>query len=385
MIRGIAIFLIIIGFACQRGPQQGNTSLDDRLLFAIDSENLSLLDSCLQHGADVNARDHFGATALILAVNKGNRALVEKLLDAGADVNLARSQYYKSTPLMETAPKNDTVIAKLLLEKGASVEPRDSFGDTALNWAAYYGHQPLAKLLLDHGARWDVDSQNGTAIDLAMKQWHDAVTEFFIQKGAGEPIKSKEQKQLITAVKRGTVNEVQDLLKEGITPDSKDELGTPALVIAASKGQGDIILALLAAGAEINATNRVGQTALSRAAFFGHNEILALLLAHGADPNTAGGRYKLTPLLSAATSGEVLAGGQLLNAGAHINAQEGVTGYTPLMIATAYGHYEFVKLLIKNKANPYIKGFDDASLSDMVSYSMHPDIAKLLEAYMLQQ
>ena len=55
---------------------------------------------------------------------------------------------------------------ELLLEEGASINVVQTTGSTPLHGAAYYGHTPIVKLLLQHGAKTDIKNQFGrTALD----------------------------------------------------------------------------------------------------------------------------------------------------------------------------------------------------------------------------
>ena len=50
---------------------------------------------------------------------------------------------------------------KLLLEKGADLESKDSeYSQTPLSWAAEYGHEAVVKLLLEKGA--DLESKDSS-------------------------------------------------------------------------------------------------------------------------------------------------------------------------------------------------------------------------------
>lgn len=383
--KNLLLLALIAGssFYCKRA-EVGQEQLDFRLIEAAALNLPEVLDSCLQAGANPNARDMEGTPALIFAANSGNPYAVEQLLKKGAEVNAARWSYYGSTALMESSVNNDTTIAQILLKSGADVHQKDSLGDSAMNWAAYYGHRAFIELLLEKGASWDVRSQHGNALDIAAKQWHYELMDLFIQKGAGEQ-KTEKEKALIQAVKNNEQAVVKQFLDAGGSPNLEDELGTPVLSSAAAKGYAAIVTELLEAGAKPDAFNRAGQSALAAAARFGQFEALEILLTYKANPNACGAQYGLTPLIGAAIGGHTEAGRLLLEHGAQVDAQESIDGFSALMFATAFGHADFVYLLIEHQANPYLKGTAGNSLFELIHFSQNDTIKRLLEAYVMNR
>lgn len=379
--------LALLGYlmmACgPSGSQVANIDLNERFISALYTGNTALVDSCLQAGADINARDVNEVPAFIIAANSGNREVVQKLLAAGANINIRSPLYYNSTALMEVAANQDLDMAKLLIDSGADVHLRDSFGDPAMNWAAYYGYAPLVDLLVKNGARWDVESENGSAIDVAMKQWNDPLLSYFIKEGAGQALEGME-KELAQAIRLSSSEALTRLLEQGASPDQKDELGTPILINAASAGEVELVDILLRKGAKVDEMNRVGQTAIGRAAYFGHLEVVKILLDYRADVNVSDDKYALSPLISAAAGGVAEIGQLLIDRGADLDHQEGVSGFTPLMMATAYRHVDFVQLLLNAGASPYIKTMEGMTLSDMVGYANNPEIAEMVQQYLLE-
>ncbi|MCB0570464.1 MAG: ankyrin repeat domain-containing protein, partial [Phaeodactylibacter sp.] len=273
----------------------------------------------------------------------------------------------------------------LLLDNGADVHHRDTFGDPALNWAAYYGHIGYANVLLRYGASWDVQSRNGSALDIAAQQWHLDLLDFFIGKGAGTPLETEAEKALLRSIKQGRVSETRQWLDKGGSPNQADELGTPVLLWAAANGREEIVELLLSRGASPDVSNRAGYTPLGAAARFGHTAIASRLLDFGAGSNAAGAPYHITPLMCAAMGGHAGIGELLLNSGASIDVQDTNDGFTALMYATAEGHKDMVRLLIRYRANPYIKSHDGTGLYELVSYAADPELAKIIESYVMSR
>ncbi len=101
----------------------------------------------LDHGADAKAKTDAGLTALHYVAYKGNLAMVKLFLEGGATVNVADDRGL--TPLMMAANsknKNPEVV-RLLLERGADVQAKDSFGRTAADWAQIGARREIVKML----------------------------------------------------------------------------------------------------------------------------------------------------------------------------------------------------------------------------------------------
>lgn len=81
------------------------------------------------------------------------------LLDHGAKVNVRNS--YGSTPLHDAAVGGQSEIVAMLLERGAEIDARDQdSGATPLYNAASWGKLDAVKLLIEKGA--DVNARNKT-------------------------------------------------------------------------------------------------------------------------------------------------------------------------------------------------------------------------------
>jgi ankyrin repeat protein len=75
---------------------------------------------------------------------------VRLLLETGADVDA--TEMNGLTALQVAAIIGQGTVARLLLEFGASIAAEDAFGWTALHRAARGGHMAVVQLLLEKGA-----------------------------------------------------------------------------------------------------------------------------------------------------------------------------------------------------------------------------------------
>jgi len=105
----------------QRG---GDAELDKQLLLAVDEKDAEKVKNALDAGANVNAKNVYGDTALNLASGTGLTEIVIILLnqDRIADVNTPINGY---TALMLATVEKHPEIVKLLQEKGAVMSVED--------------------------------------------------------------------------------------------------------------------------------------------------------------------------------------------------------------------------------------------------------------------
>ena len=133
-----------------------------------------------------------------------------------------------------------------------------------------------------------------------------------------------------------------------ISPNVKDTVETPVLIVAARYGHPGVLGLLLECGATVDDENRYGCTALHAAAHNGHEAAVRVLLERGAiiDKQDKTGE---TALHSAAWGGHEAVVRVLAEKGATINQQSG-NGKTALHIAAGSGHEAVVRVLAEKGA-----------------------------------
>jgi ankyrin repeat protein len=310
-----AVLLASAGRWCDASPKRDR--LNALLLAAASKNDVRGVVKLLAHGADINARNEYRETALIVAARQRYPALARALLDRGANIHL-RDQTDQSAFTL-AAINGDTETVAALIRKGAKAFSRD--GDIALVTAARDGTLDLVRLLIDHGA---------------------PLTE-----------KAGDQPALIYAAASGQTAVVRFLLARGAKVDGRSPGGPTALMEAAQSGRTAIVQLLLEKGALVNLRNSVGDTALEEAATFGHTDAMKLLLDAGADPNIPD-REGATPLKYAMAASSVEAIKLLLDHGVDPNARD-LFGQTPLMTAGGWGRDDIAQLLLQRGADATAK------------------------------
>jgi ankyrin repeat protein len=349
--RDAALALLEAGADANAAEANGTTALH----YAAHHGDAALVARLLEAGADPARANEFGSSAMREAAGLGDAEVIALLLDAGLDADVPNPE--GQTPLMAVARTGRLDAARLLIEAGADVDAQETWGgQTALMWAAAQSQLEMVRLLIDAGADPNVQA--------FPRDWERRVT--------SEP-RIKEMfsgglTALIYAAREGCVDCVHALVEGGADPDLADPDGVTPLIAALLNFRYDTAAALVEAGADLDKWDWWGRTPLyaavdmirvpdsARVALPSFDaatgpEIVALLLERGADPNLA---LKLTPpprnivfdrgaddqalttgatpLLRAAYGGEVEATRLLLSHGALADIPN-MNGVTPLLAA----------------------------------------------------
>jgi ankyrin repeat protein len=283
-----------------------------------DGEHARML---IQAGARLDAATRNGAyTALHVAARVGAARAVTVLLAAGADPNAATSSGGASALHFAAAHGNrDVVLA--LLDRGARVDARDSaWGQTPLMWAAASDRVAAIDALLSRGADLKAVSRvedipaRGKA-DRAALQARTRRMAALKPPPARDSAKADSAK---TTTRPDSVKTADSAKAKTATPDS------------AAKKPDSMRAALSKAAAD---SLKAAEKGLSYGELVGH-------------------RGGLTPLLFATRQGHVGSVTALLAAGADINQVSAGDKTSPLLMAVINGHFDLAALLLERGADP---------------------------------
>lgn len=272
----------------------------------------------------------FDAPAIVQAAGGGHRDLIDTLLDHGADINVRSRWWAGGSSALHTVSGSmlsyNPDLAAYLIERGAvvdalsaaglgllerleelvqadpdAVHARGTDGMTPLHFAAT---PEIAGFLLDHGA--DINARDldhhGTPAQWAVKN-RLGVCRYLIQRGAEADI------FLFCAL--GDVGRVRAALQSdpglihartaGEAPGGHVyrytmSLGATPLDVASMFNQCDVIRLLLDSGSDIAPCGPRGETPLHWAAWHGHAETVHLLLERNAPVDASGDNSSATPL-----------------------------------------------------------------------------------------
>lgn len=238
------------------------------------------------------------AASLADAAEKHDQDSIRALLKSGADVNAA--QVDGTTALHWAAFHNDAELVGLLLKAGATVGTQNLYGVPPLAQACINANPEIVKLLLDAGADANTTLKGGeTALMLAARSGNVEAVNALLEKGA-DPNRRERlgQTALMWAAAEGNLGVVQALMKGGADMTAKLDSGFTPFFFAVREGHLDVVKEFMAAGVDLTATMQpaggVGERARRRASPTtplmlaiqnGHFEVALALIDGGADPN----------------------------------------------------------------------------------------------------
>ncbi len=301
---------------------------------------LAIISQLLDQGADINATDSMGNTALHRAAGKGQLKTVKLLISRGSNINAVNSN--NQTALYIAASTGQIKTIQYLIKKSADSSVIANSKNSALSIAILNQHAESALALVSE--KLD-NSSIHSALFIALKKHMEAVSTHLI----------KRDKLLIFS-------------------DSKNR---SALWHSADNGLIKATTALLNKNQlDINSSDINGYTALARAIQKRHTEIVQLLIKYDASMNTIT-REGNSILMLSVIADQTNIFNKILQLSTTINTKN-KAGDTALMLAAGNGNNAFVKQLINAGSDIQTRNQDDLNAYQVAINSGHKSTAKLI-------
>jgi ankyrin repeat protein len=171
-------------------PEVRDNNKETPLELAVKLDAVEILKVFHDKGVNFNVKGEKGETLLHTASLNGSMGSIQFLIDvAGLDVN-SRDDFGR-TPLIMTTKEDRIDVAKLLIEKGAQ-KIKDNYGKNPLHFCSIYNAKNVASLLVELGE--DVNEKDfvgKTPLHYAAVSNSSDVAEILLKAGANPLEKDK--------------------------------------------------------------------------------------------------------------------------------------------------------------------------------------------------
>jgi ankyrin repeat protein len=219
---------------------------------------------------------------------------VSRILGRGADPNATDEKGNSALWLAEERGRDD--VGRLLIERGARLDSTDSGGTEVMYHAALNGNVSFARLLLDAGV--DIDKKYGAKQTSALMTcaWsgHPELARLLIERGADvNACDERGLTPLMGAARRGLEDTVKRLIAHGadlhaiasIEDALKPFQGWNALKWAAAMGKVGVVRLLLERDSSLLGVSEPGVRAIHHAIEENRAEVLMELMKWGESPD----------------------------------------------------------------------------------------------------
>lgn len=239
------------------GLQPGNKAVITRFMEDVEKDYITIVDlmSLLE-----NINSSKVDTALLSPQNKRN---VELLIALGADVNAKNA--FLETPLMIAARSGLPEVIEILLNHGAQLEAQDRDGYTALIRESLLNRWKTVELLQGLGARANVKTKDGrTPLMLAAGIKDEMlINRLVLLEPDPEFLNMTDdvgETALMYSVRRGNVQAIMALSEMGADLEMKNKEGDTALMLAVKTRAWSVVKVLVARGAGLDTYDSYGCT-----------------------------------------------------------------------------------------------------------------------------
>ncbi len=215
------------------------------------------------------------AKEFLEAVTRGDTAKVSALIEARPELVRVAGEHGKTG--LHCAAESDRIeIARALVDAGADIEAKTSWGASPLGWAATMGSTRVAEFLLSRGAEGFTLI---LAAALGMKKEVEAIVDSAVD---------------LSSHRRRDAPRTPDEHWPESSAHIQGDVLSDALYAAARNGHDPVVELLLARGASVDARGVFGAAALHWAAINGHATTVELLIRRGADLTLKDERFDAT-------------------------------------------------------------------------------------------
>jgi len=301
---------------------------DSTVADAASRGDLAAVQTLVRQGADVNAAQGDGMTALHWAALNGDAKIADVLLNAGA-ITEATTRIGKYTPLHLASSRGHGAIVARLLGAGSNAKAKTETGVQPIHLAAQAGSAEAIRALLDRGADVNARDETHGRTPLIFAVSDDRIDAIKLLIGKGADVRATTK--VIDYMQRSTTDNAARTARDRAVAAASGRATTGRAAAAFDPNDPDTTQGARAGGrgaggngpraiSDIEAIGKQGGfTALHYAVRDGFTDAATLLLDAGMDPNVRTDGDRSSPMLVAVINGQYDLAMLLLSRGGNPN------------------------------------------------------------------
>ena len=316
--RGETIMALITEFGCDANIEDSDGWT--LLHYACKAGNVSLVQTLIEHKADITAKNKEGDMPVHIAVcNDIGEVILALITEFGCDTNIANSNGW--TLLHYACKAGNVSLVRTLIKHKADITVKNNRGDMPVHIAADYDREEvILALITEFGCDTNIADSNGWTL-------------------------------LHYACKEGNVNLVRTLIEHKADITAKNNQSNMPVHIAVKYDREEVILALITEfGCDTNIAGSNGWTLLHYACKEGNVNLVRTLIEHKADITAKNNQSNMPVHIAVKYDREEVILALITEFGCDTNIAD-FKGWTLLHYACKAGNVSLVQTLIEHKAD----------------------------------
>ncbi len=319
---------------------------------AINKKSLAAVTKAIGYGADINAQDSQGRTAIMLAAQAANWKIYQYILKRNPDLTIRdRQGNYLAHYL---AQGSNFYFVRDAVKANMDFTLKNNAGDTPVILAIQNKQYRNLSYLVSAKAALDTPGKDGLppiwiAANMGLKKY----VKLLLTANVDVNSKNRQNQTLLhAAAQHNDFATAKTLIAQKIDVNARDQQGKTALILAAENNHKWLIKLLLDSGADTTIKDNLSRTVIHYLAQGSYPNFIALAKKQGALLDVKD-REGNTPLLLAIAADKHPAALYLLKNGANPNILDS-SKHHPVFLAYRKNAWKILEYLFQYKANPNV-------------------------------
>ncbi|XP_067667459.1 serine/threonine-protein phosphatase 6 regulatory ankyrin repeat subunit A-like [Haliotis asinina] len=332
------------------------------------------------HIVDINSREHYGRTCVMIAAHRGKMDVLKYLLKRGGDVSLLDKT---GENILHIACRGGHVeMVKYIISRDyVDINSKGRDGRTVGMIAAQFGYRNIFDLCACAGCNLlAVDAKGNNILHVAILGGHARMVKHVLPRRLAK-INSRGMNgktPLMFAAFKGHKDVFDSILDEGGVPSLVDKNGDNILHWACRGGHVEMVKYIISQNfTDINSRGQKGMTPIMVAAAYGYRRVFDLVMSKGGDAllldtdddnilhwACRGGHVEMVKYIISQNFTDINSRGQ--------------KGMTPIMVAAAYGYRRVFDLVMSKGGDALLLDTDDDNILHWACRGGHVEMVKYI-------